>query len=196
MSNLYSSMEVPLLAFTCPDQRDVMHINTQRALVRVVRADGADAAPGERGRVLLTDLSNYVMPFINYDIGDDAVAGPPCPCGRGFPTLAAVDGRSAETIRTADGRVVSATALNEFLLVTCAAAPLLRESQVEQTAVDAVVVRIVRSPAFTPGTGSALEARLSELFGPATRVRLEVVPEIAVEPSGKRLIIKPNASAV
>ena len=37
--------------------------------------DGQDVAPGGLGRVLLTSLYNYSMPFIRYAIGD--VAGPP-----------------------------------------------------------------------------------------------------------------------
>lgn len=189
VANLYSCMEVPLLAFTCPDQRGVMHVNTQRALVRVVGDDGTDVLPGERGRVLLTDLSNYVMPFINYEIGDAAVAAAPCGCGRGLPTLAAVDGRSTEVLRTVDGRSVSASTLNGFLLVTCAAAPLLREYQAEQTAADSIVLRVVPAPGAAAAT-AALAARLPELFGVAMRVRLEIVEHIDVEPSGKRLIVK------
>ena len=57
-----------------PDNADMLHVNSERAVVRVVRDDGTAAAVGERGRVLLTDLANHVMPFINYDIGDRAVA--------------------------------------------------------------------------------------------------------------------------
>ena len=42
--------------------------------------------------VVVTDLANHVMPFINYSAGDLAVAGERCPCGRGMPTLARLDG--------------------------------------------------------------------------------------------------------
>ena len=40
--------------------------------VRSVSA-GSAAGVGEQGRILLTDLANHVMPFINYESGDDAV---------------------------------------------------------------------------------------------------------------------------
>ena len=51
-------------------QPEVLHVNSERVIVRVVRPDGSDAAPGEPGRVVVTDLANRVMPFINYVAGD------------------------------------------------------------------------------------------------------------------------------
>ena len=51
------------------------------------------------GASSLPRLTNDVMPFVNYDLGDWAIRGPVCPCGRGFPTLAAIDGRSGEIDR-------------------------------------------------------------------------------------------------
>ena len=113
--NHYSTWEVLHLAQTCPDNPELLHVNSERSIVRVVRDDGSPAAVGEEGRVLLTDLANYVMPFINYDIGDRAVVGPPCPCGRGFPTLRNIEGRAGEIIRTPDGRIIAPGALTRRL---------------------------------------------------------------------------------
>src|SRR5262249_38735067 len=84
----YSAWELPQIAHSCPDNPALLHINAERLIVRVVRPDGSDAAPGESGRIVATDLGNYVMPLINYFAGDRAVAGGACSCGRGLPTLA------------------------------------------------------------------------------------------------------------
>ena len=192
--NLYSSMEVPLMALTCPDDRELLHVNSLRVVLRVVREDGRDALPGQGGRVVVTDLSNYVMPLINYELGDNAVAGPPCRCGRGFPTLRAIDGRSAEAIRTPDGRVVPASTLNGFLIETCGAAALLREYQAVQTAPDAVTLRVVPTAQFTLASAAALEAQLAAFLGPAIHTTVDVVADIPVERSGKRLLIKSHAA--
>ena len=56
VANHYSSWEVLHLAQTCPDHLDLLHVNTERAILRVVRADGTPAPPGEPGRVVVTDL--------------------------------------------------------------------------------------------------------------------------------------------
>ena len=98
--NYYSSWEVPQMAQTCPDNPSVLHVNADRVILRVVREDGTDAPPGETGRVLVTDLGNHVMPFVYYGNGDRAVIGEACPCGRGLPTLARLEGRDSEVLRT------------------------------------------------------------------------------------------------
>jgi phenylacetate-CoA ligase len=187
--NHYSTLEVLYLAQTCPDEPTLLHTNAERAIVRVVRPDGRAAAPGEPGRVVVTDLANFVMPLINYDLGDTAVAGLPCRCGRGLPTLARLEGRAAELIRTPH-RVVSAATLGYYLTDTCQATPHLREFQVVQESAETVVLRVVPTGQFGPGTAALLRERLVDLFGPGVAVRVDAVDRIPLEPSGKRLIIK------
>ena len=188
--NHYSSWEVLHLAQTCPDNPEVLHVNSERAILRVVREDGSDGAGGESGRVVITDLANWVMPFINYDIGDWAVAGGLCPCGRGFPTLLSIEGRLGEAIRTPSGTLVSPVALGRFLAHGDRALASIWEFQAVQTATDAVVLRIVPTPRFTPEFGRRLERELADFLGPGLGVRVETVDRIRAEPSGKRLVIK------
>jgi phenylacetate-CoA ligase len=58
----------------------------------------------DRGRVVVTGLYNYAMPFIRYQIGDVAVAGErPCPCGRTLPVIAQVEGRTRHAFVFGDG---------------------------------------------------------------------------------------------
>ena len=188
--NHYSSHEVLHLAQTCPDVPERLHINSERALLRVVREDGSDAVPGEPGRVVLTDLANWVMPLLNYDIGDRAVAGGPCPCGRGFPTLLSLEGRDGERIQTPSGKLITPHALGWLLTHVLRGLPYVWEYQAVQTAADAVVVRVVPTARFSAEFASELEEGLAGHLGPGMRVAVEAVDRIAAEPSGKRLIIK------
>jgi phenylacetate-CoA ligase len=185
--NHYSSWEALHLAQTCPDHPAVLHVNSERAVVRVVRADGTPAATGERGRLLLTVLSNRVQPFVNYDIGDWGALAGPCPCGRGWPTLAGLEGRTSEAIRTPSGRIVSAILVNQLPVVSRTAE--VWEYQAEQTAPDRVVFRVVPAPRFTPATATALRAELGACLGEDVALRIEVVDRIPPEPSGKRPVI-------
>jgi phenylacetate-CoA ligase len=188
--NHYSAYEMLHLAQSCPENPALLHVDPTRAIVRVVRDDGRDAAPGETGRLVLTDLGNWVMPFVNYDIGDRARRGPPCACGRGFPTLEAVEGRLGETIRTPGGLSISPTILGWFLTHVCHALPDLWEFQAVQTAPDAVTLLVVPTARFTSHTGRRLEAALAEFLGAGMSVAVETVDRIPSEPSGKRLIIR------
>jgi phenylacetate-CoA ligase len=193
--NHYSSWEVLHLAQTCPDHPDRLHVNTERAILRLVRPDGTPAPPGEPGRVVVTDLANYVMPFINYDIGDWALAGEPCPCGRGFPTLAGIEGRLGEVLRTPAGRTILPIALCRFLNIGIRAHPYLWEYQAVQTALDRVAFRVVPTSRLTSEVAEKLRIELEAFLGPGVAVTLERVDRIPVEPSGKRWLVRSHLPA-
>jgi phenylacetate-CoA ligase len=192
--NQYSTWEVPHMAQSCPDVPEMFHVNTERAILRIVREDGSPAAPGERGRMLITALSNYAMPFINYDIGDSGAAGGPCPCGRGLPTLMGLEGRSVEAIRTPEGKIISPVALNQFPPLVRLAVPYIWEYQAIQTAGNTVTFLIVPTSRYTSEFAKTLQVELERFLGPGVNVHVKTVDRIPSEKSGKRLIIRSHLS--
>ena len=188
--NHYSTWEIPHMAQSCPDNPALLHVNSERVLLRVVGDDGRDVGPGQRGRVVVTALANEVMPLINYDLGDWAIRGAPCPCGRGFPTLAAIEGRSGEMIETPEGRAITPAMMTTQLALKCEAVGFLSEYQVEQTGPHTVTLRVVPAPGFTTGMVEALREGLGRLVGSRIAVSVEIVDRIPWESSGKRPIIK------
>jgi phenylacetate-coenzyme A ligase PaaK-like adenylate-forming protein len=188
--NHYSCWEMLHLAQSCPDNPEVLHVYSERAIVRVVRDDGTPAETGEVGRLLLTDLWNEVMPFINYDPGDRAALAGPCPCGRGLPTLTQLEGRVSELIRLPGGGMVSPTTLGRLLLSRCQALPYVLEYQAVQTAARALTLRLVPTARYTAEIGADIQRELEAVLGPDLAVELELVERVELEPSGKRLIIK------
>jgi phenylacetate-CoA ligase len=194
-ANHYSAWEVLHMAQTCPDNPDLLHVNSERAIVRVVREDGSAAPPGEVGRVVVTDLANHVMPFINYEIGDWAVAGESCPCGRGFPTLVSLEGRLGEVLRTPTGRTVLPIALCRFLNIRARAHPYIWEYQAVQTVPERVAFRVVPTARLTPERVDWLRAELEGFLGPGVSVTVERVERIPVEASGKRLLVRSDVAA-
>ena len=194
-ANHYSAWEVLHMAQTCPDNPDLLHVNSERAIVRVLREDGSAAPPGEVGRVVVTDLANHVMPFINYEIGDWAVAGESCPCGRGFPTLVSLEGRLGEVLRTPTGRTVLPIALCRFLNIGARAHPYIWEYQAVQTVPERVAFRVVPTARLTPERVDWLRAELEGFLGPGVSVTVERVERIPVEASGKRLLVRSDVAA-
>ena len=185
----YACNEMAHVAQSCPAGAGGLHLLGDRVIVHVARGDGHPAAPGERGRMLLTDLENRVMPLINYDVGDVAVAGSACPCGRGLPVLAAVEGREADTVRLPSGDRISAYTLDACLRSACDAGTL-REYQIVQTAVDRLRLSLVATPRFTAHDAERVRRGFETLLGPEMAVEVAEVDEIEAGPSGKRSVVK------
>ncbi len=101
--DVYSCQEAGVLALQCPDARGY-HRASEAAIVEVVDDAGLPCEPGQIGRVLVTPLFNFAMPLFRYEVGDYAVAGAACACGRGLPALERIMGRRRNILVTADGR--------------------------------------------------------------------------------------------
>jgi phenylacetate-CoA ligase len=102
VTDLYSAEEFGHIALECPVS-GLYHVMGESVVVEVLDANDAPVAEGDIGRVVVTDLHNYATPLIRYAIGDYAQLGPPCPCGRGLPTLTRVVGRARNLLRMPDG---------------------------------------------------------------------------------------------
>lgn len=83
----YGLNEIGIVAARCPEGGRY-HVHVEHVIVEIV--DGADkpVAPGETGRMVVTNLNNVAMPMIRYVTGDLARATDgPCPCGRLLPSF-------------------------------------------------------------------------------------------------------------
>ena len=98
----YSSNEMGCVAMQCPDT-DNYHVMAETAIVEIINEQGDPCAPGEVGRLVVTDLHNHASPLIRYDIGDWAEAGERCSCGRGLPTIRRFVGREHSILTRPDG---------------------------------------------------------------------------------------------
>jgi phenylacetate-CoA ligase len=103
LKDMYSSQEVGYLALQCP-QHEHYHVQAESTLIEVLDENNKPCPPGGIGRVVVSSLHNYAMPFIRYEIGDYAEVGAPCPCGRGLPVLKRIMGRQRNMLTTVDGK--------------------------------------------------------------------------------------------
>jgi len=91
VTNRYGCEEVSLIACEC-EAHQGLHVNMDTLNFECLR-DGKPALPGETGAVVVTDLTNYGMPFIRYLVGDTArMAARPCSCGRTYPLIESLEG--------------------------------------------------------------------------------------------------------
>ena len=176
----YTAGETGYMALQCPEH-DHFHVMAETHLLEVLDAAGRPCAPGETGRVVVTPLHNFAMPLLRYEIGDEAVVGPPCPCGRGLPVLRQVIGRTLDLLTLPDGRR-RRTDLRHYHLSRIR--PIL-EFQVVQRTIDTIELSIVVARPLTPEEEAAVMGVARTEFGPDFHIMLAYPKAIARTPAGK-----------
>jgi phenylacetate-CoA ligase len=96
---LYAMTEAGILGSHC-DRHAGVHLFEDQAIVEVVDEQGRPVPPGQAGhKLLVTNLVARVQPLIRYEVSDMvAVAVEPCPCGRPFRLLRAIEGRNDDIL--------------------------------------------------------------------------------------------------
>jgi len=177
----YGADEIGQIACECP-HCGAYHINAEAVFVEILDEEGASVKPGETGRVVLTNLYNYAMPFIRYEIGDLATLSPDnLKCKIRLPSLTRIIGRYRNTFTLADGRVlfpnVPMSGFRDYLGYS--------QIQVIQTEFDRLEVRYVPDGSNRPADRKALEAWLRKGLDPCFSVQVKEVEEIPPSSDGK-----------
>lgn len=178
----YQCDEALRLGFQC-ERREGFHLFLDDVAVRVVRADGRDAGPGESGEIVISNLTNPATVLLNYRLGDLVTVGSaPCPCGRSLPTIERIEGRAGDLLLLPDGEARHPLAVLQELQEVAGIARLqiLQENRRELT------LRAVPAAGTDwPAARGRLEAILASLLGGELRVVVERVEELERDPSGK-----------
>jgi phenylacetate-CoA ligase len=178
--NTYGCREFMLIASECK-HRDGLHVNADHLLVETLGPDGRPTHEGS-GEVTITDLFNYGMPFVRYVNGDMAThADTVCPCGRGLPMLASVDGRKLDAIRTPAGHVLP----GEFFPHMLKDVPGLTRFQLVQRRLDRLDLSIVRGEGFNDGSLDYIRHEVAKVLGDSAELHCHFVDDIPLTRSGK-----------
>jgi phenylacetate-CoA ligase len=182
VTDRYGCEEVGLIASEC-ERHKGMHLNIEHLLIEFVRDDGASAAPGEPGRIVVTDLLNRAMPLIRYQVEDVGVPGRgTCPCGRGLPLMDRVVGRTADFLIRRDGTRIAGVSLIENTLTKLDG---IDQMQIVQEDLQHIVLNLVPGSLYDEGHERALREYFAQLFLNETQVEIRVLTQIEPEPSGK-----------
>jgi phenylacetate-CoA ligase len=177
----YGAREFGMIAAEC-EQHTGLHFVSPAAYVEFLPVPNAE----EDGLVelLVTDLLNFGMPLIRYRINDCAYVGQPqCACGRGYPLVKSVVGRTADLFYLPDGSVVPGISLQNRVLQVC---PELEKIQVVQNTLHEFTVRYVPGQNQVSDGLAVLQRNLQKFFTDQTvRWTFEQVTDIEREPSGK-----------
>jgi len=132
------------------------------------------------GKIVCTGFFNTAMPLIRYDTQDIVhLSESDCPCGRKGLVAKGIDGRIDSYIKTPEGYLLGR------LPGVFTRLDGVQEGQVVQTAIDNLLVRIVKTSAFSDETLKQLYKALRERVGNSMKIQVEYLDQIPRENNGK-----------
>ncbi len=187
--NFYGSREVSNIAGECNE--GLLHSFQFWNYIEVVDKNDQPVNEGEEGRVIVTNLFNYSMPLIRYEIGDMAILGSEkCSCGHILPTLKKVTGRITDHFILKDGTTVPAEFFIHLLGVVCYKEGLFEKFQVIQEDYDKIRIKIVTRKGISSQFKNDIDTKIKVVMGPECEIIWDIVDDISKTESGKFLYTK------
>ena len=181
--NTYGAREFGLMGAECKE-RAGMHVTADQIVIETVD-DAGRPVRDQPGHVLVTDTTNDAMPFVRYRNGDVATCtSAVCPCGRGLPLLASIQGRTLDLIRTRDGRLLP----GEFFPHVLNNCDAIDQYQVVQHDLDRIEVKMLLRPGWPSVDLAHIRQALTTALGPAIRLELNIVDSLPLTAAGKRRV--------
>lgn len=176
----YSSQEIGYMALQCPECEQY-HVQSEGVLIEVLDDQNNPCKPGEIGRVVVTNLHNFAMPLIRYEIKDYAVPGTACICGRGLPTLERIVGRERNMVRLPTGEVYwPLTAFKKHSDI----APII-QYQLVQRSLTTIEMRLVVERSLNADQERQLVEVTQEALNYPFEIVFNYLDEIPKKPNGK-----------
>jgi phenylacetate-CoA ligase len=180
VANGYGGRDAGFIAHACP--RGSLHISAEDIIVEIVDPDGHALPAGQTGEIVVTHLATRDFPFIRYRTGDvGALGGEPCPCGRGLPVLARLDGRTTDFIVASDGTIMHGLALIYVLRDI----PAIDAFKIEQLSLHHIQVLVTALRPLDEDLKALIHNQFCDRLGEDVRIDIHHVDEIGRERSGK-----------
>jgi len=177
----YAAAERVIFSVEC-DHHEGHHLCEEYGITELLDDDGWPVAMGEEGMMVGTSLHNFGMPLIRYRTTDRAARkAQQCHCGRPLPLMDDVTTKAEDVLRLRDGRLISPSVLTHPFK------PLdsIEGSQLVQTNLDRLLVRIVPGGAFSAADRAHLVRELKARLGEDMRIDIELVEELPRTSRGK-----------
>lgn len=178
--NEYGARDGGIIGYECSHGH--LHVSMENAVYEVVDIKTLQPVePGQKGLILVTDLHNYVMPRLRYQLGDVvAMASEPASCGLTLPVLESIEGRENDTFLALDGSFIN----GQFFTNVARTLPSIKQFQVVQQTPNEVVLRLVNHEGLKQEDIEAFKMGIINRMG-EVMIHVECVNEIAPADSGK-----------
>ncbi|HEY8500334.1 MAG TPA: phenylacetate--CoA ligase family protein [Clostridia bacterium] len=178
--NEYGARDAGIIAYECKNGK--MHISAENMIVEIVGIETKKPVkPGQSGLVIITDLNNYSMPRLRYQLGDiAALSDSGCGCGINLPLIENVEGREDDIFVSLDGNYVHAV----YFCNLARSYPSIKQFQIIQKTRHDLLLRIIKSESFIE---SEIMTYINEIYKVMGRINIDIEYVDAIEPaaSGK-----------
>lgn len=177
----YAAAERVVFAVEC--DRHMGHHLCEEYGVTEFLGDNDEVLPdGTEGVMTGTSLHNVGMPLIRYRTTDrTARKTQRCACGRPLALMEDVTTKAEDLLRLPDGRLIPPSVLTHpFKPLDC-----IEASQIVQTDLDRIVVRLIPRAEYTEQHGITLRRDLAARIGENMRIEIEKVTELPRTARGK-----------
>lgn len=182
----YSTEELTRVAAQCKSKN--YHVFEDINYIEVLDEDGNDAAEGQVGEIVGTNLHNFCMPFIRYRQSDlGSLETKTCPCGRNFRLLKELKGRKNDQFILPDGKILS----SGFMLDASYGLILEFEDAILDFCIvqekrNVIVVEVIPGGKYTKEMGRKMEERFKEMIKADVDIKVRPVEKLYKTISGKQ----------
>jgi len=179
----YGHRERCVFATTC-ERSNKYHVFPEYGLMEIIDKSGNPVTrKGEQGEIVATGFTNKVFPLIRYKTGDIAVVGEEhCECGRHYPLLEKIIGRTQEYLITQDHERIPATGLYH---VIAEHAHHVKECQLYQETEGDIIIYVVKEAGFSENDEKHILKGFKDRFKDSFSLTLRYVPSIERTKQGK-----------
>ena len=158
------------------------HVAMEYGLAEAVDADGMPVPRGTTGKLVGTTLHNLAMPLLRYATNDvSGLRANRCGCGRELELMEDVTTKAEDVLTLKDGRLISPSVLTHpFKPLDC-----IEGSQIVQTALDAITIRLIPGPTYTEAHSQHLLREFRERLGADVKIEIKMVEHLEVTKQGK-----------
>jgi len=177
----YAAAERVVFSVEC-ERHEGHHVCEEYGITEILDNENREVSPGHEGFMAGTTLHNEAMPLIRYLMSDrTAYKTQSCSCGRPLPLLEDVTTKAEDLLRLKDGRLIPPSVLTHpFKPLEC-----IEASQLIQTDLDHLLIKLVPRPDYTPAHAAQLERELKARLGQDMKIDIELTDHLQRTASGK-----------
>jgi phenylacetate-CoA ligase len=175
--NQYGSREIPNIACEC--RHGNQHVFTDMVYLESLQLDNEDS-------LVITSLTNRLMPFIRYDIGDSGrLKEGECDCGSPFPLMEMGTCRRNDFIITRSGKHIHPSFFNRLLY----GQTQIKQYQFMQSEPDKITLSLVSSPRLRAEIEHSIKEKIRAEVDDSMVLEINYVDEIRRSVSGKHRFV-------